>query len=243
MDDPEFDPDANIIDFDLYLRGGNCFSESELEILGDLSGKRVLVSPEGSAEEVLSFINLGANVTVLGEDFDVLRAACARLDKHPVMIGGALGSMLPDELDREAFDLVYSPWGSLDGQAEFHDWAVDAAMLLVQWGRVLVFEEHPVSFIAKPANGELIVATPYWGEYIDEDGDGEPDDDTAAPTNFGWAIGDLVSALGDAGLATIKLQEFEESGRYLSALELLDDVDLEIRSRLPSALLLVAVKL
>lgn len=49
-----------------------------------------------------------------------------------------------------------------------------------------------------------------------------------------------MTALGDAGMATTRIQEFEESGRFLSALELMEDVDDEVRSRLPSALLLVA---
>lgn len=243
MDDSEFDPEAETIDIQLYRDGGNCFSESEIEILGEMKGKRVLVSPEGSAEETLSFLNLGAEVTVLGQEFDELRAACAELNMAPLMFEGALGSHLPDELERDAFDLVYSPWGSLDGLGEFNDWAVDVAMLLKQFGRLMVFDEHPVSFVVKPKDGELVVSTPYWGEFIDEDHDGVPDDDSLAPTNFGWAIGDLVTALGSAGLATVRLQEFEESGRYLSALELLEEVDDDTRSRLPSALLLVAVKL
>ncbi|MEO8541512.1 MAG: hypothetical protein ABI577_17345 [bacterium] len=241
MEDPEFDPEADIIDLELYRSGGNCFSESELAVLGDLTDKRVLVTPEGSAEETLSFINLGADVTVLGEDFDVLRSACQELDLAPQMIQGGLASRLPDELEPESFDIVYSPWGSLDGVDEFSDWAVDVATLLKQFGRLIVFDEHPVSFMVKPADGQLTVATSYWGEFVDDDSDGEPDSDP--PTTFGWAIGDLVTALGNAGVATLKLEEFEESGRYLSGLELFEEVDDEIRSRLPSALLLVAVKL
>jgi hypothetical protein len=241
-DDGEFDPDAPTIDIGYYLNGGNCLSESERAILGDVSGMRILVSPEGTGEEVLSLLNLGADVTVLGADFARLQEALDAMNAVAPTFTGGLGLSIPAELSGQQFDLIYSPWGSLDGLAAFDAWATDVAAFLPHGGHLVAFDEHPVSFMVKPSGGELAVVTSYWGEFIDEDNDGEPDvpEMTSGPTSFGWALGDLVTALGDAGMATTRIQEFEESGRFLSALELMEDVDDEVRSRLPSALLLVA---
>ncbi len=241
-DESEFNAGAPAIDVDYYLNGGNCLSESESAILGDVAGMRILVSPEGTGEEVLSLLNLGADVTVLGADFVRLQEALDAIGKQASTFIGGLGLSVPDELSSQQFDLIYSPWGSLDGLAAFDAWATDVAKFLPPGGHLVAFDEHPVSFMVKPSGGQLTVATSYWGEFIDEDNDGEPDvpEMTSGPTTFGWALGDLVTALGDAGMATTRIQEFEESGRFLSALELIEDVDDEVRSRLPSALLLVA---
>ncbi len=241
-DDTEFDPAAPAIDTGFYVDGGSCLSESESAILGDVSGMRILVSPEGTGEEVLSLLNLGADVTVLGSEFVRLQEAMDVVGRSAATFVGGLGLSVPDELSGQQFDVIYSPWGSLDGLAAFDAWATDVAKFLPPGGHLVAFDEHPVSFMVKPSGGELTVETSYWGEFIDEDNDGEPDvpELTGGPTTFGWALGDLVTALGDAGMATTRLQEFEESGRFLSALEMLEEVDAEIRSRLPSALLLVA---
>lgn len=241
-DDSEFDPNAPTIDVGYYLNGGNCLSESETAILGDVAGMRILVSPEGTGEEVLSLLNLGADVTVLGSDFVQLQQALDAVGKSAATFEGGLGLSVPDELSGQQFDVIYSPWGSLDGLAAFDAWATDVATFLPLGGHLVAFDEHPVSFMVKPAGAELAVTTSYWGEMIDEDNDGEPDVPQigAGPTTFGWALGDLVTALGDAGMATIRIQEFEEAGRFLSALEMLEDIDDEVRSRLPSALLMVA---
>lgn len=59
-----------------------------------------------------------------------------------------------------------------------------------------------------------------------------------------WTLGDLVGALGGAGLAVIDLQEFRTSERYETALDVLgDEVDEDVLDCVPSAMLLVAVKL
>lgn len=244
-DDTEFDPEAPTLDIGYYLGGGNCLSESERAILGDVAGMRILVSPEGTGEEVLSLLNLGADVTVLGADLTRLQEALDAMNTSAATFNGGLGLSVPEELSGQQFDLIYSPWGSLDGLAAFDAWATDVATFLPPGGHLVAFDEHPVSFMVKPAEGELTVATSYWGEFTDDDNDGEPDvpEMTSGPTTFGWALGDLLTALGDAGMATTRLQEFEESGRFLSALELFEDVDEEVRSRLPSALLLVARRL
>lgn len=241
-DESEFDPDAPTLDIEYYRNGGNCLSESESAILGDVAGMRILVSPAGTGEEVLSLLNLGADVTVLGADFVHLQDAMEEIGKSAATFVGGLGHSVPEELSGQVFDLIYSPWGSLDGLAAFDAWATDVAAFLPVGGHLVAFDEHPASFMVKPAGGELVVATSYWGEFIDEDNDGAPDvpDLGTGPTTFGWALGDLVTALGDSGMATVRIQEFEESGRFLSALELFEEVDDEIRGRLPSALILVA---
>ena len=234
-DSSEFDSNDAAIDADFYRGGGVSLSETEREILGDAAGLNILVTPEGTGEEALSLVNLGATVTVLGQDFEPAQMAAGESGLSVMFVSGDAGESLPDELARGTFDVVYSPWGTFDGLPAFEAWATDVADLLKPGGYLMAFDEHPVSFMVKATAGELIVQTSYWGEFVDEDAD-----DEFAPTTFGWAIGDLVTALGNVGLATVRLEEFSEAGRYVSGIELLEGIDEERRSRVPAALLLVA---
>jgi hypothetical protein len=55
-------------------------------------------------------------------------------------------------------------------------------------------------------------------------------------------MGDLISALGLAGLATVHLEESPDSERYQTPLDRFHNVRWDIRYRLPGAFVLVAFK-
>ena len=243
MNDSKFDPNAPTLDIEFFRRGGNRLSESELEILGDMEGLRVLVSPSGTGEEVLSLLNMQVDVTVMGWDYVQLREASAELQARARFTDGSLGEGLPSVVKSNPFDILYSPWGSLDGKADLRDWAQDAADCISSGGRLIVYDEHPMSFMVSAERGSLVIEKPYWGEFIDEKGDGVADSTEYGPTTFGWAFGDLISALGEFGLATVRLDEFPESDRFVAALDLIEGISESTRGLVPAAFLLVAVKI
>ena len=236
---PEFDPDEDSFDPAFYGRGENSLTEAERDALGDITGFDILVTPEGTLEEALSLANLGANVTLLGRLTDDSRIAIEQTGVSLNLVGGRLeeGATL---LESRTFDIVYSPWGSLDGLASFEPWAARVSECLKPGGHLFVFDEHPVSFLVGARDGELVVQSAYWGEFEDLDNDGV-ESEFDVPT--GWALGDLVTALGTEGVATLRLEEVSDAGTYLTALSLLEGVDDERRSLLPCAFLLVARKL
>jgi hypothetical protein len=178
-------------------------------------------------------------VTLLGRLSDDSRIAIEQTGVSLNLVGGRLeeGATL---LESRTFDIVYSPWGSLDGLASFEPWAARVSECLKPGGHLFVFDEHPVSFLVGGRDGELVVQSSYWGEFEDLDNDGV-ESEFDVPT--GWALGDLVTALGTEGVATLRLEEVPDAGSYLTALSLLEGVDDERRSLLPCAFLLVARKL
>ena len=75
----------------------------------------------------------------------------------------------------------------------------------------------------------------------DDEEDGEEDGEESV---FSWTLGDLISALGGHGLATLALREYQTSDRFETPLDrFYDDLDDESIGKLPSAFLLLAVKL
>jgi len=212
------------IDPAFYANGGVCFSESEELALAELSGERVLVSPANGGEEALSMANLGADVSVFDkhDDCERARALAAESGVAVAFLAGTPGST---KIPGGRYDTVYSSFGLLSTLEYFDDWAEGIAEALKPGGRLVIHEVHPVAYVPGVHKGIVSVAHSYFGE--DEQHRGAS-----------WTLGDLVSALGLAGLATIHLEELPESERYQTPIDRFHNV----RWRLPGAFVLVAFK-
>ncbi len=125
---------------------------------------------------------------------------------------------LPDVLD-ERFDVVYTSSGVLGWLPDIAGWAHVAAHFVRPGGFFYVTEIHPVAQVFENegvAPGELRLAYPYWshpeplrfdvkGSYADHDAP------TEGLVEFGWdhSLGEIVTALIDAGLRLEFLHEFD----------------------------------
>jgi SAM-dependent methyltransferase len=110
--------------------------------LGELHGKRVLHVGSGSGEATAELAELGAVVTAVDPDPELLEAARQRWPSI-VWVGGS-AQALPAELLRGRFDLVYAS-GVLDDALDADAFARGAAAALRRRGELLVFDEHPVA--------------------------------------------------------------------------------------------------
>ena len=249
------------VDPAFYANGGVIFSDDERGALGDVTGKRVLHLTFGCSEEGPSLVNMGATVTEAGDDGTTRALAEAAglsiefVDEAPAALSAAF-------CDTRRFDVVYSSYGAMDWIADFDSWAEGVSTLLEPGGKLVVYDEHPFAYVFDADDGgRLIAATSYFGGLGDDVGgefdlpEEEPEDQSAAAAEeeatgntdadeAGWTLGDLIGALGQNGLAVIDLQEFETSDRYETPLDrLADEVDQAELAKVPSALLLVAIKL
>jgi len=220
------DPSWFEVDPAFYEHGGECFSEQELFVLDGLKGKRVLVMPASRGEEALSLVNLGASVAVYDAAGELEPArSLATAAKLPIdFYENVAGS--PD-LPGGPYEAVYSTFGMLDILEYFDDWAQSIAAVLNPGGRLVIHDMHPMSEVPGVHKGIYVVANSYF------------DNDQGGPS---FTMGDLISALGAAGLATIYLEELPDSERYQTQLDRFTSVRWDIRYRLPGAFVLVAVK-
>lgn len=123
----------------------------------------------------------------------------------------------PAALDNARFDLVFVSWGALMWLHDIRRWAAVVAQALRPGGRLLLADGHPLAFALKCAPGEdsLRHDTPYFsvGPTLSDD----PSDyaDPAATLVhtrayvFQHTLGDIVTALIDAGLALEYLHEHD----------------------------------
>ncbi|HML98603.1 MAG TPA: methyltransferase domain-containing protein [Tepidiformaceae bacterium] len=216
------------IDPEFYRHGGTCLNPAETEGMDARPGQAILVAPAGNGEEALSFINLGAEVTVLDESRSLpgARSLAAAAGMTPAFVEGDPAGPAAVFGD-EAFDAVYTPWGTLDALPLFDHWAESMARVLRPGGRLVIYDRHPISSVAAAHKGLFVVGRSY---FHDEHDDGRA-----------WTLGDLVSSLGAEGLATMLLEEFPDSDRFPTPLDSLG-LRWDVRWRLPAAMLLVAIR-
>lgn len=224
-------PDASWFEVDpaFYSHGGTCFSEAEMLALVDCAGKQVLVSPASGGEEALSFVSLGATVSIFDSAEMSARARALIAETHvPVQFHeGVPGAT---DIPGGPYDVVYSSFGILDVLDYFDTWAEGISSALRPGGLLVIHDAHPVSHLPATHQGLFVVANSYFG--TDQKGQGAS-----------WNLGDLISALGQAGLATLYLEETTDSERYQTPLDRYRNVRWDVRWRLPGAFVLAAIKL
>jgi SAM-dependent methyltransferase len=170
--------------------------------------------------DTLSWARLGAHVT--GVDFS--QAAIDAADSLAAELGidarFVVSSVydLPHKLEG-TFDIVYTSRGVLGWLPDIRRWAQVIGHFVKPGGFFYITEAHPIAMVFDDENvqpGELRLAYPYWeherpltfevkGSYADRE----------APTEglieHSWdhSLGEIVSALAEAGLHVEFLHEFD----------------------------------
>jgi len=200
----------------------NRIADYEMAEVGDVSGKSLLHLQCHFGLDTLSWARLGATVT--GADFSEAGIAAARALAEDVGIDATFVRSdlydLPEALAGE-FDVVYTSGGVLGWLPDIRRWAKVAAHYVKPGGFLYVAEVHPVAYVfddnQNVGPGELRLRYPYWEheQPIDVEVHGSYAD-LNAPTEsglveHGWdhSLGEIVTALIDAGLRIDFLHEFD----------------------------------
>lgn len=200
--------------------GGSRIRQYELDEIGPVDGLDVLHLQCHFGIDTLSWARLGARVT--GADFseaavELARSIAAEIGHPEARFVRSDLYDLPDVLDGD-FDLVYTSRGALGWLPDIRRWGQVVAHFVRPGGRFYITEIHPVVQALENegvAPGEIVVRYPYWehadplrfpvmGSYADRDANVE------ALTEHGWnhGLGEIVSALIDAGLRIDTLREY-----------------------------------
>jgi SAM-dependent methyltransferase len=215
-----------------FLReGGSTLFPEERELAGDVRGLRLLHLQCNAGQDTLSFAALGADVT--GVDISDAAIAEARSLADASGIPGRFERadvyewLASAAAAGERFDLAFSSYGFLLWLSDLASWARGVAAVLRPGGRLVLVEFHPVAMLFDEdgalrypysTRGEVILESPGVSDYVGQSGellapsgfiDGEPGFvNPHACACFQWGLGDLVTALLDAGLALEALREY-----------------------------------
>ncbi len=226
-----------------YAEGGSILAERAVNAAGEVTGMNLLHLQCSTGEETLSWAVRGAQAC--GVDISPLQIEIARrLAREAglaVRFEAADVYALPEDLQSAAMDLVYTGGGAIVWLPDLPAWARVVERALRPGGRLILLDEHPLASCLEVDEAGLRLVDDYfrrarpwegpgWGHF--EGGESA----TENKFEFNWPLGDVVTALAEAGLAIQRLEEFPSSARWRFG-EHVEDV-----ARLPGEYLLVARK-
>ena len=129
-----------------FINGRNSLNSIELDLLGDVNGKKILHLQCHFGQDTLSLQRIGATVT--GVDFSEAAITKAKqlndeLNLSANFICCDLYS-LPEYLQNEKFDIVFTSYGTIGWLPDIDKWASIVAHYLKPDGRFIFAEFHPV---------------------------------------------------------------------------------------------------
>lgn len=212
-----------------FLRaGGSTLFPEELELLGPLADRTLLHLLCNAGQDSLSLAARGAHVTGVDISDEAIARACAlsaasgiparfvRADLYAYLAapGGA------------RFDLIYCGYGAICWLEDLAAFAHGVAAALAPGGRFALMEFHPASNMFDqqwrlaypyPAGGAMLTLDGV-GDYVGAAGPGlAPGGFSAGVQGFvnphpcylyRWGVGEVLSALADAGLRLRVLREY-----------------------------------
>ena len=230
-------------DADFFARGGSILDPVVLKAAGDVAGRTLLHLQCATGEETLSWAVAGARAT--GVDISDAQVALAERKAADAGLAARFVAAdiyaLPAELQGGTFDFVYTGGGALVWLPDLDRWAQVIVAALRPGGRLILYEEHPLAGCLWVTEGKLQLAGDYFARSTPEHSQGWShfaggEEAIETKVEFSWPLGDVVTALAQAGLRIERLEEFPSDAEWRFG-ELLDEV-----RRLPGRYLLVARK-
>jgi SAM-dependent methyltransferase len=228
--------DSHRGDLATFLReGGITLFPEERALLGKLDGKTLAHLQCNSGGDSLSLARLGA-AAVTGVDIsDEAIAAAGELSARTSLPALFERADVYDWLKEAArggrrFDVVFSSYGVVCWLPDLEAWAEGIAAVLKPGGRFVLVDFHPVAEMfdghwnharAYPSGGEPLLLDEGVGDYVAESEGGLTPAGFAGGVRgfenpepchlFRWGLGEVVTALGGAGLRILAVKEYPYS--------------------------------
>jgi SAM-dependent methyltransferase len=193
----------------------------DLPLLGNVAGLRGVHLQCHIGTDTVSLARLGASMTGLDFSAPAVAAAAALARETGADATFIQGDAYdaPDVLGQGAFDLVYTGIGALCWLPDIRRWAAVVAALLRPGGRLFIREGHPMLWAIddeRAGDDLLVVRYPYFETAepvtVTDGGTYVPTDvvfQTTVSHSWNHGLGEIVTALIDAGLAITGLAEHD----------------------------------
>ena len=137
--------ESDFYDLPSFLKGNTSLNEIELNLLGDLKGKKILHLQCHFGQDTISLQRMGAQVTGVDlSDMAIKRAKelAVKTDADTSFICCDVYD-LPNHLE-ETFDLVFTSYGTIGWLPDINKWASVVNHFLKPEGKFVFVEFHPL---------------------------------------------------------------------------------------------------
>ena len=211
--------------------GGSTLFQEEIDLLGELEGRSLVHLQCNSGGDSISLARLGAKVT--GVDISDEAVSSARDLAEITGIGATFDRAdvydWLEEASREGrrFDVAFASYGVICWLPDLRGWAGGIVGILNPGGRFVLVDFHPAADIFDedynhvrdyPSGGEPLLLDEGVSDYVAASGGGltpagfvEGVRDFENPECchlFRWGLGEVVTALAEAGLRITTLEEY-----------------------------------
>ncbi|MBK8338553.1 MAG: class I SAM-dependent methyltransferase [Flavobacteriales bacterium] len=206
---------SRMYDVESFVAGRNSLTALEIDLLGDVKGKRILHLQCHFGQDTLSLARMGAQVTGL----DISDVAIAEAKRLTERCGLQAEWVLSNVIDHRSeldglFDIVFTSYGTIGWLPDLGPWAANIQRYLKPGGRFVFVEFHPVMWMFD--NDFTRIAYSYFNnELIKEEEEGTYAERTASiklPT-YSWnhPLGDVLGILLGQGLRLERFVELDGS--------------------------------
>ena len=219
-----------------FRSGGSTLFPEDVELLGDVTDKTVIHLQCNSGQDTLSIARLGATITgvdISDEAINFARQLSQASDIPATFIRSDLYDWFEQaQFEHLAFDIAFTSYGVLTWLSDLARWGQGIAGILKPGGKLVVIEFHPCAMMMedwKPRfaymGGKAEFFADGIGDYVALSGEnlalGIKPDPNAMPFKnlypvyeYAWGIGDILTALIDAGLRIMHFHEYPYSNGF-----------------------------
>lgn len=156
-DKTEVHVNSEFYDMPSFLAGKSSLNSIELELLGDVKGKKILHLQCHFGQDTISFSRMGAKATgvdLSDKAIDKARELSVQTEAHTRFICSDVYSL--NEVLDEQFDIVFTSYGTIGWLPDLEKWAATVSRFLKPGGQFVFAEFHPVVWMFDP-NFEKVV--------------------------------------------------------------------------------------
>jgi len=213
-----------------FGEGGSTLFQEERDLLGELEGRFLVHLQCNSGGDSISLARLGATVTGVDLSDEAVSSARALAEKTGTRASFERADVYEwlEEASREGrrFDVAFASYGVICWLPDLRSWAGGIAGILNPGGRFVLMDFHPAAEIFDrawnhvsdyPYGGEPVLLREGVGDYVAVSGGGltpagfvegvRDFENSEGCYLFRWGLGEVVTALAEAGLRITALEE------------------------------------
>ena len=206
---------SDFYDVASFLNGKSSLNDIELQLLGNVQGKKILHLQCHFGQDTLSLVRLGANVTGIDLSDNAIEKAnefAKKLEFEATFICCDIYD-LPNHLD-EKFDIVFTSYGTIGWFPDLNKWANIVSHFLKPNGKFVFAEFHPVVWMFDDYFKEVFysyfniepIIEELTGTYADR-----YSDISAQTITWNHPTSEVLNALIQSGLEINSFDEFDYS--------------------------------
>ena len=206
---------SDFYDVESFIKGKSSLKDIEIDLLGNIEGKKILHLQCHFGMDTISLSKMGANVT--GVDFSDKAVEKAR--ELNIKTGADAKFIcsniyeLPENLNKQ-FDIVFTSYGVLGWLPDIEKWSVIVDKFLKPSGKLVLVEFHPVLWIFDDEFKNIIYDYNNSGPIIEElSGTYADRNSDIKSTSVGWnhGLAEIISSLINSGMRISGFSEYDYS--------------------------------